>query len=134
MKEIDELNLPNDVLYSEDHEWARSEGKIIRVGISDYAQDRLGDITFVELPAAGDTFDAGDEFGTLESTKAVSEMLIPVSGKIIEVNTALEESPELLNHDPYSEGWIIAVKPSDPKELESLMTRDAYVEMLKGID
>lgn len=134
MREIGELNLPDDVFYSEDHEWARSEGGIVRVGISDYAQDRLGDITFVELPEVGDTFEAGDEFGTLESTKAVSEMLMPVGGEIVGVNAALEESPDLLNHDPYGEGWIITINPSNPEELESLMMRDAYMEMLEGMD
>jgi glycine cleavage system H protein len=134
MKEINELDLPDDVLYSEDHEWARLEGEIVRVGISDYAQDRLGDITFIEVPEVGDNLDLGEEFGTLESTKAVSEMLMPVGGEILAVNTALEESPDLLNHEPYGAGWILEVKPSDPDELEALMDREAYAEMLKGMD
>lgn len=134
MKEISELDLPDDIFYSEDHEWARSEGEIVRVGISDYAQDQLGDITFVELPEVGDTLESGDEFGTLESTKAVSEMLMPVGGEIVAVNTALEESPEQVNHDPYGEGWIVEIKPSDPGELSSLMTKAAYREMLEGLD
>ena len=134
MKKISELNLPDDVRYSEDHEWARTEGDKAKVGISDYAQDRLGDITFVEMPDVGDAFEAGEEFGTLESTKAVSEMLMPVSGEVIAVNTALEESPDLLNLGPYGEGWILEIRPSEPEDLESLMTRDAYREMLRGLD
>jgi len=134
MKKISELNLPGDVRYSEDHEWARAEGDRVIVGISDYAQDRLGDITFVEMPDIGATFEAGEEFGTLESTKAVSEMLMPVSGEVLEVNTALEESPDRVNHDPYGEGWIVIIRPSELEDLESLMTRDAYMEMLKGLD
>jgi len=134
MKKISELDLPDDVRYSEDHEWTRAEGDKVKVGISDYAQDRLGDITFVEMPDVGDAFKAGEEFGTLESTKAVSEMLMPVSGEVIAVNTALEESPDLLNHDPYGEGWIMEIRPSEPEDLESLMTRDAYREMLRGLD
>jgi glycine cleavage system H protein len=134
MKEINELNLPDDILYSEDHEWVRSEGDIVRVGITDYAQDQLGDITFVELPKIGETFELADEFGTLESTKAVSEMLIPVSGEILGINPALEESPELVNHDSYGEGWLVEIKPSNPNELNSLMSMADYMEMLKGLD
>ena len=134
MKDLSELHLPDDVRYSDDHEWAGIEGKRIRVGISDYAQDQLGDITFVELPEVGDTFEKGEEFGTLESTKAVSEMLMPVSGEVIEINTALEESPELINRDPYGDGWILKIMPNEREDMESLMTRDAYLEMLRGLD
>ena len=134
MKKINELDFPGDVRYSEDHEWAKVEGDTVTVGISDYAQDRLGDLTFVEMPDIGDAFEAGEEFGTLESTKAVSEMLMPVSGEVIEVNMALEESPDLVNHDPYGDGWILKIRPSEPEDMESLMTRDAYMEMLKGLD
>ena len=120
MKEINELNLPEDVRYTDDHEWAKVSGDVVRVGISDYAQDQLGDIVFVELPDVGETFEAGDEFGTLESVKAVSELYIPVSGEVTAVNTALEDTPELLNQDPYS-GWIIEVRPDNSTELESLL-------------
>ena len=134
MKEIGELNLPDDALYSDDHEWARLEGKTVRVGISDYAQDRLGDITFVEMPELGATFKRGAEFGTVESTKAVSELLMPIGGEIVAVNETLEESPDLLNQDPYGAGWIIEVKPHDPSELDSLMTKEDYVKMLEGMD
>lgn len=134
MKEIDELNLPDDVRYAEDHEWIRSEGDKVRIGISDYAQDQLGDIVFVELPQSGDTFEKGEEFGTVESVKAVSELYIPIGGEILSVNTALEESPDLVNQSPYNDGWMIEVKPSNSTELEALITRDAYLEMLKGLE
>lgn len=133
MKEIDELNLPDDVRYAEDHEWIRSEGDKVRIGISDYAQDQLGDIVFVELPQSGDTFEKGEEFGTVESVKAVSELYMPIGGEILSVNTALEESPDLVNQSPYNDGWMIEVKPSNSAELEALITRDAYLEMLKGL-
>ena len=113
MKEISELIMPDDVRYAEDHEWARLEGDTIRVGLDDYAQDQLGDIVFVELPQVGDTFKQGDEFATVESVKAVCECYLPVSGKIIAVNTALEESPELINTSPYGDGWFVVVNPGD---------------------
>jgi len=134
MKEIDELELPDDLRYSDDHEWARMEGDTVRVGITDYAQDRLGDITFVELPEVGDVFEGAKEFGTLESTKAASDMMIPVAGTIAAVNEALEDSPELVNQSPYGDGWIIEIKPADPGDLDSLMSREEYIEMLKGLD
>lgn len=134
MKEIGELQLPDDVRYAEDHEWARSEGENTRIGISDYAQDQLGDIVYVELPRVGDTFDKGEEFGTVESVKAVAELYMPIGGEILSVNTALEESPELVNKSPYGDGWLIEVKPADSAELDTLMTRDVYLETLKGIE
>jgi glycine cleavage system H protein len=133
MKEITELELPDDLRYADDHEWTKSEGEQVRVGVSDYAQDQLGDIVFVELPQPGSTFSKGDEFGTVESVKAVAELYMPVGGEIIAVNEVLEDSPELLNKSPYQEGWIIQVKPSDLSELDDLMSRAAYVEMLKGL-
>jgi glycine cleavage system H protein len=135
MKEINELSLPDDVHYSDDHEWARRvEGGRVRVGISDYAQDQLGDIVFVEVPEVGATFARGEECGTLESVKAVAQVLIPVGGEVTAVNGALEESPQLVNHAPYHDGWIVEVIPSDPSEWDGLMTRDAYLEMLKGLN
>ena len=134
MKEISELHLPDDVRYTEDHEWARPGGDNVRVGIDDYAQDQLGDIVFVELPQVGDTFKKGQEFGTVESVKAVAELYMPVGGEVLRVNTGLETSPELVNTEPYGEGWMIEVKPTDPNEFGSLMTRDLYVERLKRGD
>ncbi|MGD9368177.1 MAG: glycine cleavage system protein GcvH [Desulfobacteraceae bacterium] len=133
-KEINELVLPDDVKYSEDHEWAKSRGDNVRIGITDYAQDQLGDIVFVEVPEVGDTFDQGAEFGTVESVKAVSEMYMPVGGEIVAVNEALEDAPELLNQDPYGKGWIAEVKAADPAEMDDLMDKKAYLESLKGSD
>ena len=132
MKEIGELSLPDGLRYAEDHEWARPEGDVVRVGISDYAQDQLGDIVFVELPREGDRFAKGEQFGTVESVKAVSELYLPVGGEIVAINKSLEESPELLNKHPYGEGWIVDVKPSEPSELETLLSKEDYLEMLKG--
>lgn len=131
MKELDELQLPEDLGYTDDHEWARITGETVRVGVSDYAQDQLGDIVFVELPAIGDSFAKGEEFGTLESVKAVSELYTPMSGEVVAVNTALTDSPELINQDPYG-AWIIEIKPSDPSEFGQLHTAAAYLEMLRG--
>ena len=131
MKEISELRLPADIYYSNDHEWARMDGDTIKVGISDYAQDQLGDIVFVELPAVGDSFEKGEEFGTLESVKAVSEIYLPIGGEIVAVNEALEDSPELVNEDPYAH-WIVEVRPSDASEYEELLSKDDYLELLKG--
>ncbi len=132
MKEISELNFPDDLRYTEEHEWARSEGGNIRVGIDDYAQDQLGDIVYVDLPQVGDTFSKGEEFGSVESVKAVSELYLPLGGKVIEINTKLEDSPELVNGSPYDNGWMVLVKPDDPAELDALMDKGAYLEMLKG--
>ena len=132
MKEISELNLPDDLRYTKDHEWAKADGDAVRIGITDYAQDQLGDIVFVELPEAGDTFDKEEEFGTLESVKAVSELYMPLAGEVRAANSSLEDQPELVNSDCYSEGWMIEVKPSDPAELDALMDKSAYLEMLKG--
>ena len=132
MKEIQELEFPEELRYTEDHEWAVSTGEGIKIGISDYAQDQLGDIVFVELPQQGDRLEKGGEFGTVESVKAVAELFIPISGEIITVNTTLDGSPELVNKDPYGDGWMVEIKPSSADELDTLMTRDVYVEYLKG--
>ena len=132
MKELNELNLPEDVRYTKDHEWVKPAGETARVGISDYAQDQLGDIVFVELPGVGDTFEKEDEFGTLESVKAVSELYMPVGGEVTAINEALEDAPELVNNDPYGEGWMIEIKASDPSETEALMDKGAYLDSLKG--
>jgi glycine cleavage system H protein len=132
MKEINELNFPDDIHYAKSHEWARLEGDTVKVGISDYAQDQLGDIVFVEMPAAGETFAQGDEFGTVESVKAVSELYMPVGGEIVAVNSPLEDAPELVNNTPYSDGWMIEVKPDDPAQVDGLMTKDDYIKSLQG--
>ena len=130
MKSIDELDLPENCRYTQDHEWVRAEGDKVRVGISDYAQDQLDDIVFVELPQVGDTFEKGDEFGTVESVKAVSELYMPVGGEVIAINSTLEDSPQLVNESPYGEGWMIDVRLTDPTEMDALLTRQAYLEML----
>jgi len=132
MKTIDELNLPEDVRYTDDHEWAKQNGDAVRIGISDYAQDQLGDIVFVELPEVGDSFDKGEEFGTVESVKAVSELYMPMSGEITAINEALADEPELVNSDPYNGGWMIEVKANDAAELEALKSKADYLDMLKG--
>jgi glycine cleavage system H protein len=132
MKEISELNLPADVRYSKDHEWARPEGDLFVVGINDYAQDQLGDIVFAELPEPGSTFGQGDEFGTVESVKAVSELYMPLGGEVVEINSTLEDNPELINNEPYAGGWMLKVKPSDPGEFDLLLDREAYLATLKG--
>jgi glycine cleavage system H protein len=132
MKEINDLNLPEDVKYTKDHEWAKLEQDTVTIGINDYAQDQLGEIVFVELPEVGDSFAAEDEFGSVESVKAVSEMYMPISGEVVAVNENLEDAPELVNEDCYQGGWIIKIKPSDPTEMDGLMDKTAYLEMLKG--
>lgn len=133
MREIHELNLPESVCYTENHEWARRDGGVVTIGITDYAQEQLGDIVYVEVPEVGASFGGGEECGSIESVKAVASLFIPLSGEIAEVNTALEESPDLVNTSPYGEGWIARVKPEDPSELEGLLDREAYLELLKGM-
>ena len=130
MKELEELNLPDDVRYAEDHEWASMQEDTVKIGVSDYAQDQLGDIVFVEFPEVGDTFEKGDEFGSLESVKAVSELYMPVGGEVVAVNEALEDAPELINEDPYL-NWIIEVRPTDDGEYDQLLSAEDYLEMLK---
>ena len=132
MKELNEIILPDELAYSQEHEWAKKENDVVRVGITDFAQDQLGDIVFVELPEEGAEFGQGDEFGTLESVKAVSEVYLPVSGTIKAVNSELEEKPELVNQDPYGQGWLVEVSPNDPGQLDALMDKNGYYEMLKG--
>jgi glycine cleavage system H protein len=132
MKAISELNFPEDLRYADDHEWTKANGDVVRIGISDYAQDQLGDIVFVELPEVGSTFGKGDEFGTVESVKAVSELYMPIGGEVTAINATLTDQPELVNTDPYGGGWMIEVKASDPGELDSLKTKADYLEMLKG--
>jgi glycine cleavage system H protein len=132
MKDINDVDLPDDIHYAQSHEWAKSEGDHVKVGISDYAQDQLGDIVFVEMPEAGETFEKGAEFGTVESVKAVSELFLPVSGEIVAVNDALEDTPELVNNEPYTGGWMLRVKLSDKSELDQLMEKSTYLESLKG--
>ena len=132
MKEIQELNLPDDVRYAQDHEWARVEGGTVRVGLDDYAQDQLGDIVFVELPQVGDVFAQKAVFATVESVKAVSECYLPVGGEIVGVNQTLEDQPELVNASPYGDGWFVEIKPDDLSQMDALMTSVQCREKLKG--
>jgi glycine cleavage system H protein len=132
MKKINDLKLPEHVKYTKDHEWAKSEEEVVTIGINDYAQDQLGEIVFVEMPEVGDTFSAEDEFGTVESVKAVSALYMPISGEVVAVNDNLEDAPELVNEDCYQGGWIIKIKPADSAEMDALMDKATYLEMLKG--
>ncbi len=133
MKAIEELDFPDDLNYTKDHEWIENRDDIMRVGISDFAQDRLGDIVFVELPEVGDTLEIGAEFGNVESVKAVSELYMPIGGEIVTVNLDLEDAPEAVNNNPYTDGWMIEIKPGDPTESDTLMDQTAYLDMLKGL-
>ncbi len=118
--------LPEDLGYTEEHEWARREGDFVRVGITYFAQDQLGDIVYVDLPAAGARVERGQPFGEVESTKSVSDLYAPVSGTVESRNDELEDRPELVNQDPYGEGWMIAIRPDDFAELDALLSVDAY--------
>lgn len=119
-------NIPDDLLYSEEDEWVRVEGDEAALGITDYAQDELSDIVYVELPDEGQTFQAGDSFGVVESVKAASDLYMPISGEVVAVNDALPDAPEILNSDPYGQGWMVRVKIADPGELEGLLDPAAY--------
>ena len=132
MKDLDKIELPEDCRYAESHEWARTDSDQVKVGISDYAQDQLGDIVFVELPEVGDSFEKGAEFGTVESVKAVSEIYMPVAGEVVAVNSDLEDAPEKVNNSPYGDGWMIAVKPENAGDMDGLMDHAAYRDSLKG--
>ena len=125
-------NIPDDLHYSKDHQWVRVEGSVAVVGITDYAQDSLGDVVYVELPKPGDSFAANESFGSVESVKAVSEVFCPVSGDIAGVNESLNDSPEKVNEDPYGEGWMIRVTMSNPGEVDSMLTAAEYEDFTKA--
>lgn len=120
------MNTPSNLKYSQDHEWVRVEGEFAYVGITDFAQDQLGEIVFVEIETVGETLSAGEVFGSVEAVKTVSELILPVSGEIIEFNEKLEDAPELVNDDPYGDGWMIKVAISDATELDQLLDAEAY--------
>ncbi|MGC9529895.1 MAG: glycine cleavage system protein GcvH [Candidatus Bipolaricaulaceae bacterium] len=122
--------IPQDLKYTEDHEWVRREDGIVRVGITNHAQQELGDIVFVELPAAGQKVAKGDQVATVESVKAVGEVFAPLAGEVVEANQALEESPDKVNRDPYGEGWIFALRPDKLDELDGLLDAAAYRELI----
>lgn len=125
------MNTPKELRYSEEHEWVKVEGNTVRIGITDFAQSELGDIVFVELPEVGDEISADEPFGSVESVKTVSELYAPVSGKVIEVNEDLNDSPEFVNESPYEKAWMVVVELSEPSEVENLMTAEQYEEMVK---
>ena len=131
MKELDELILNKLVRYFEEHTWAKVEDDIVIIGISDFAQDQLGEIIYVELPQPGDSFNVDTVFGFVESIKTASDLFMPVSGEVTTVNTALEENPEIVNSAPYDDGWMIKVKPLDIAEMDSLLNDTVYLHMLK---
>ena len=122
------MNVPEELRYTRSHEWVRREGDVATVGITDHAQDELGDVVFVELPEKGATFDAGDAFGTIESVKAVSDLYAPVGGEVVEVNEVLEESPEKINEDPYGDGWILKLRAEGEGDLLSAEEYEKFVE------
>jgi glycine cleavage system H protein len=122
------LNIPEDLQYTKSHEWVRMDGDTATIGITDHAQDELGDVVFVELPDAGASFDAGESFGTVESVKAVSDLYTPVGGEVVEVNSALEDAPENINEDPYGEGWIVKLRTTDEADLLSPEEYEKVVE------
>lgn len=130
MKDISELNFDETVKYAAEHTWARPDGEQAVVGISDYAQDQLGEIVFVELPEIGAHFDQGQQFGLVESIKTASDLYMPLSGEVVAVNTNLDENPEVINDSPYGEGWMVKIQPSDPAQWDGLMAAGPYRDQL----
>lgn len=124
------MNVPEELKYTKDHEWARVENDIVTVGITDYAQGELGDIVYIDLPEAGDRVEANAAFGTIEAVKAVSDLFAPISGEVVEVNSNLQEKPEVVNDDPYGEGWMIKIKISDMAEIDKLLNYTQYKELI----
>lgn len=124
------MNIPADLKYTKDHEWIKVEGNIATVGITDFAQGELGDIVYVEIESEGDELDAEDVFGTVEAVKTVSDLFMPISGKVTEVNADLEDNPATVNEDPYGSGWMIKIEMSDPSELDGLLSADGYEEIV----
>lgn len=124
------MNIPAQLKYTTDHEWVRIEGDMAFIGITDYAQGELGEIVYVDVPTEGETVTAGEVFGSIEAVKTVADLLMPVEGEVVELNAALEDQPELVNNDPYGEGWIIKVKMADPAKVETLMDAAAYSSFL----
>lgn len=126
------MNIPGDLRYSKTHEWVRVMGKKATVGITDFAQDQLSDLTYVELPAVGDTLEVEDEAAVVESVKAASDVYSPVSGTVTEVNTSLETNPEVINSDPYGAGWLFKLTLAEPSDLDALLPPDEYEKLLHG--
>jgi len=128
------MTFDSSVKYQESHEWSRKDGDLVVVGISDYAQDSLGDVVYVELPETGTVRKKGDPFGVVESVKAASDVYMPVAGEIVETNAALDEDPAKVNEAPFGDGWLIKIKPSDPSEYDALMSAEDYQEYTRGLE
>ena len=126
------MNVPEELRYSSDHEWARLEDGRVRIGITDYAQDALGDVVYVQVPAVGTAVKTGESFSEVESTKSVSDIYAPVSGSVVEVNDHLADAPQRVNEDPYGEGWICVIEVADPAEVESLLDAEGYRKLIEG--
>ena len=124
------MNVPDDLRYTSDHEWARREDGKVRIGITDYAQDALGDVVFVQVPELGSTVEAGKSFSEVESTKSVSDIYAPLAGSVVDVNTELADAPQRLNEDPYGEGWICVIEPSDAAAYDLLLDAEAYRKLI----
>ena len=124
------MNFPNDVKYTKEHEWIRLEGDVAYVGITDYAQEQLGDIVFVDIQTVGETLAADEVFGTIEVVQTISDLFLPVAGEVLEQNETLEEQPELVNKDPYGEGWLIKIKPAADADFDSLLDAEAYKTLI----
>jgi glycine cleavage system H protein len=123
-------NYPNELKYTREHEWAKLEGDLVRIGITTFAVEQLGDVTLVDLPAKGTKISAGKHFGDIESVKAVSELFAPVTGEVVDANTTLTDSPEQVNDSPYGKGWMLVIRPSNPAELQGLLTAEEYTAFL----
>ena len=126
------MNFPQNLKYTNEHEWICVEGDIAYVGITDYAQEQLGDIVFVDIPTVGETLEANETFGTIEVVKTISDLFLPVAGEVLEQNESLEENPELVNKDPYGEGWLIKMNPADIKDIDDLLDAEAYKAVVNG--
>lgn len=124
------MNIPENLKYTREHEWIRVEGDEIVIGVTDFAQGELGDVVFIEIETAGETLSRGDTFGTIEAVKTVSDLYMPVDGEVLEVNPALEDTPEMVNSKPYDEGWMIRVKMSDAAQLDDLLDAEAYGQLI----
>ena len=126
------MNIPQELRYTKDHEWARLEGDVVYVGITDYAQGELGEIVFVDVDTEGESLSAEEVFGSIEAVKTVSDLLLPLEGEILEINPDLEDSPELVNSDPYGKGWIVKIKPANADDVEGLLSADDYKKLIAG--
>ena len=130
MQQILIMNLPDNLRYTKEHEWIRLEGDVAYIGITDFAQHELGDIVYVDIESVGQTINANEVFGTVEAVKTVSDLFLPITGEVLEVNEKLNANPELVNNDPYGEGWMIKMKPANTADVESLMDKGAYEQLI----